>query len=94
MTLVEQLRLQDLVAGIDPSLPKDTFVVQASPDVLERLKKFLAYVQYCSGVGHSCVVGFDIDGDGADRFVVKSPKFSKVKEAEIVDRNGAYEVLQ
>jgi len=67
------------------------YTIEASPNVIRNFEKFLAHVQYCASVGHSCVVGMDIDGDGADRFNVQSPDLRKSGE-EAQERNGHYEM--
>lgn len=35
--------------------------------LLDRILKMLAYIEYCSNVGHSTEISISIDGDGSDR---------------------------
>ena len=48
------------------------FIVEGSVHVLEKLERFLRYLQHCSSIGHTATVAFEIDGDGPDRFKLKS----------------------
>lgn len=66
------------------------YTIEASPNVIRNFENFLAHLQYCAGVGHSCVVGMDIDGDGADRFNVQSPDLPK-GGSDAKELNGHYE---
>lgn len=76
-------------------LQKREYVIEATPDVLDAFERFLAHVQWCAGVGHSCFVAMDIDGDGADRFKVVSPNVRDQHPGEsgVETRNGKFEVL-
>lgn len=76
-----------------PAEAERTYKVSGNADVLERLDKFLAYVAWCSGVGHTCTVGFDIDGDGADRLRLESGAEVEVDEDDVRVIPGDYEVL-
>ena len=75
-------------------LVKKTYTIEASPNVIANLERFLSHVQYCSGVGHSALVGMSIDGDGADRFRVISPDLPKVKEEDVTDREARVETVR
>lgn len=70
---------------------KKTYEIEASPNVISNFDRFLAHVQWCAGAGHSATIGFEIDGDGADRFKVVNPELPKIKEADIENHTGNYE---
>lgn len=80
------------VGDADPSLTR-AYKVTASEEFLDRLDKFMAYMSWCGGVGHSCVIGLSVDGDGPDRPKVDVPGV-KVREADVLTRNGSYEQLK
>jgi hypothetical protein len=60
---------------------KRRYDIEGEPEFLARFERFLAYLQYCAGVGHSCEVKLFIDGDGADRFKV-AQKLPNVSEED------------
>ncbi len=60
------------------------FSITTTPEVLQRFEAFLAHLQHCSAIGHSCTVAMDIDGDGADRFTV-SPKVKPRRGRDVVE---------
>ncbi|MDE2099965.1 MAG: hypothetical protein KGL39_22115 [Patescibacteria group bacterium] len=62
-----------------PGIVSETFKISAPPEVLARFKRFLRHVEYCAGVGHSCTVAMDIDGDGPESFYVDSPNVKKAR---------------
>ncbi len=70
-----------------------TFTVSGNADVLARIDKMLAYISWCSGVGHSCTVGMDLDGDGFDRIKVEGT-VTKVNEDDVETRDRPYEQLK
>lgn len=80
------------VGDASPSLTR-SYKVTANEEFLDRLDKFMAYMNYCGNVGHSCVIGLSVDGDGSERPEVKVPGI-KVKEGAVVTRNGSYEQLK
>jgi hypothetical protein len=67
--------------------------VKASEDFLNRLDKHMAFIAYLGGVGHSCVAGISVDGDGSDHAMVDVPGV-KIKENEVVTRDGPYEQVK
>lgn len=74
---------------------------KATPETLDNFKKFLSYVQWCSDVGHSTIVGMSIDGDGSDVFKVDGelPKVDEEnivhhKDFEMIKVAGGYEDLR
>lgn len=69
-----------------PKLVKREFTVEADPETMKRFEKFLVYVHWCAGVGHSTKVVFSIDGDGADRFNVEHPLV--VGDLDVVSQHG------
>ena len=79
------------VLAIDGSLAEKSFRIKASPEVMARFEKFLAYVQHCAGVGHSTTVGFDIDGDGPEQFRVVE-KLPKVVERAVRRHTHGFEM--
>ena len=66
---------------------KKTYTIEASPNVIKTLERFLVHLEYCCGVGHSTSVGIGIDGDGADRFKILDPKLEKNDKNDIYTRN-------
>lgn len=75
-------------------MERRTYVIEASPNVIKNFERFLAHTQYCANVGHSALVGMSIDGDGADRFNVKSPDLPKVEESDVIDREARVETVR
>jgi len=86
-TIRKTVRLQERASG---GVTR-TYTIEASPNVIKNFENFLAHVQHCAGVGHSCVVGMDIDGDGADSFYVNSPNLPK-GGGEAKERQGRFEM--
>lgn len=81
MRLLNEIEALRVAVGKAPAAGqvRKTYVIEAVPEVIDRLERFLAYVQWCAGVGHSTTVGMSIDGDGAERFTVISPHVSIAK---------------
>jgi hypothetical protein len=65
-----------------------TFTVTASSEFMERLERHLAFIVRLGAVGHSCVAGVSVDGDGSDRMKV-AEELPNIKEADIKVR-GKY----
>lgn len=65
-----------------------TFTLTASKDFIARLERHLAFIQYLGSVGHSCIAGISVDGDGSDRLKV-AEDLPTIKEPE-VKTHGTY----
>lgn len=61
-----------------------TFTISASPDVMRRFERFLAFFHYNGG--HSGIFGMPFDGDGSDRMRIEPPP------PLLVDENNYSEV--
>ena len=48
-----------------------TFTVTASPNLINRLERFLALLHYNSSFGHSNLFAMHLDGDGSEKIVIK-----------------------
>lgn len=49
---------------------KKTFEIETSPEVMERIGRFLALLHHNSNFGHSGLFAMPLDGDGDDKVVV------------------------
>jgi hypothetical protein len=79
---------------------KKIFEIETSPEVMERLERFLALLHYNSGFGHSGLFAMPLDGDGIDKVVV-SPRPPYQHEVDLcggiggdveIAQNGCYTV--
>lgn len=66
-----------------------TYVITGTEDFLKRLDTHLSFIQYLGAVGHSATAGIGVDGDGADRITVQSPKLPSIKEKQVKTK-GTY----
>lgn len=44
-----------------------TFRIVATPDMMVKIERFLAWLHYNSAWGHSATIAIDCDGDGNDK---------------------------
>ena len=65
-----------------------TYTITGPAEFMERLEKHLAFIAYLGGVGHSCVAGIDVDGDGQDRIKIR-PELPRPKE-DTIKTIGSY----
>lgn len=66
---------------------KQSFEIETSPEVMERIERLLALLHYSSAFGHSASFGMFLDGDGEDRVVV-SPRPKYKNEVDITGGIG------
>lgn len=66
---------------------KKTFEIETSPEIMERLERFLALLHYNSSFGHSGLFAMPLDGDGSDKVVV-SPRPLYQHEVDLCGRIG------
>ncbi len=52
------------------SNPTKTFTINANPDMMLKIERFLAWLHYNSAWGHSATIAIDSDGDGSDEVTV------------------------
>lgn len=74
--------------GLDADKITKTFTCTGSVEFIERLDRHIAFIAWLGAVGHSTTAGIPVDGDGADRLVVKED-LPKIKEADILVK-GTY----
>ena len=66
---------------------KQTFEIETSPEVMERIERFFALLHHNSNFGHSATFGMWLDGDGSDKVSV-SPKPRYAKEVDLIGGVG------
>jgi hypothetical protein len=86
-------RALDAALDAAPDQDERVYKVTASEEFLNRLDKHMAFIAWLGNVGHSCVAGISVDGDGSDRPKIDVPSV-KIKENEVVTRDGPYEQLK
>jgi hypothetical protein len=64
------------------------FTVTGQKDFIDRLTRHIAFIKWLGDVGHSCVAGISVDGDGSDRLRV-AEKLPSIKENG-VKTHGTY----
>jgi hypothetical protein len=67
---------------------KKQFVVEGNADVVERLERFLALLNFNSSWGHSALFAMPLDGDGPDRIRISGIRKGLAREVELIGGVG------
>lgn len=65
-----------------------TYTITGNSEIMARLDKHLAFIQRLGSIGHSCVAGISVDGDGSDRIKI-AEDMPKIDEGD-VETKGTY----
>lgn len=80
--MIDWRERQRRALGRDREEITKTFTITGDAEIVKRVERFLAFVQYLGNIGHSCVAGMYVDGDGADRIKI-SEEMPKIKESDV-----------
>lgn len=83
------MQLPPTIANSHSDEVQKTFTISSNSDFMSRFEKFLAYIQHCGNIGHSCVVGLSVDGDGSERPKIKE-QLPKIKDA--ITKRDSFEI--
>jgi len=73
----------------------ETFTVTTSPEVMERLRRFLALLHFNSRFGHSGTFCMELDGDGEDQVTIDPINFRFAPEVDLLAHVGYdFEIAQ
>jgi hypothetical protein len=65
-----------------------TLTITGPKDFVDRLARHISFIKWLGDIGHSCVAGISVDGDGSDRIKV-AEELPSIKESA-VKTHGTY----